>query len=119
MIAETISLGILSLPSALAAIGIVPYVHPPNGRRSQRLTVLSSGVILIIGLGIIATYTGYVIGQFKLAYPQVHNMCVHFPVYSSLYRLTTKSQELMGQTTPRSSPETFPTLHLLALKNQR
>lgn len=34
----------------------------------------SSAVILIIGLGIIATYTGYVIGQFKLAYPHVHNM---------------------------------------------
>lgn len=56
MIAETISLGILSLPSVLAAVGIVP------------------GVILIVGLGIIATYTGYVIGQFKLAYPHVHNM---------------------------------------------
>ncbi|KAF2734681.1 amino acid transporter [Polyplosphaeria fusca] len=56
MIAETISLGILSLPSVLAAIGLVP------------------GVILLIGLGIIATYTGYVLGQFKLAYPHVHNM---------------------------------------------
>lgn len=56
MIAETISLGILSLPSVLAAIGLV------------------GGLILIIGLGIIATYTGYVIGQFKLAYPHVHNM---------------------------------------------
>lgn len=30
MIAETISLGILSLPSALAAIGIVPYVRFPK-----------------------------------------------------------------------------------------
>ena len=56
MIAETISLGILSLPSVLAAIGLV------------------GGLILIIGLGIIATYTGYVIGQFKLAYPHIHNM---------------------------------------------
>jgi amino acid permease len=56
MIAETISLGILSLPSVLAAVGIV------------------GGLILLIGLGIIATYTGYVIGQFKLAYPHVHNM---------------------------------------------
>lgn len=56
MIAETISLGILSLPSALAAIGIVP------------------GMIMIVGLGIIATYTGYVLGQFKLAYPHVHNL---------------------------------------------
>ncbi|MCJ1355887.1 MAG: hypothetical protein MMC33_005879 [Icmadophila ericetorum] len=56
MIAETISLGILSLPSVLAAIGIVP------------------GVILIFALGCLATYTGFVIGQFKLAYPHVHNM---------------------------------------------
>jgi hypothetical protein len=31
-------------------------------------------VILIVGLGITATYTGYVIGQFKLRYPQVHSM---------------------------------------------
>lgn len=31
-------------------------------------------MILILGLGIIATYTGYVIGQFKLRYPHVHNM---------------------------------------------
>ena len=56
MIAETVSLGILSLPSVLATVGIVP------------------GVILIIGLGIIATYTGYVLGQFKAAYPHVHSM---------------------------------------------
>ena len=34
----------------------------------------NSGIILIAGLGILATYTGYVIGQFKLAYPHVHNM---------------------------------------------
>lgn len=27
-----------------------------------------SGIILILGLGIIATYTGYVMGQFKLKY---------------------------------------------------
>lgn len=56
MIAETISLGILSLPSVLAAVGMVP------------------GVILIAGLGMLATYTGYTIGQFKMAYPHVHNM---------------------------------------------
>ncbi|KAH0555703.1 hypothetical protein GP486_006353 [Trichoglossum hirsutum] len=56
MIAETISLGILSLPSVLATIGLVP------------------GIIVIVGLGIAATYTGYVIGQFKAQYPHVHNM---------------------------------------------
>ena len=27
----------------------------------------------MIGLGILATYTGYVIGQFKLKFPQVHS----------------------------------------------
>lgn len=56
LIAETVSLGILSLPSVLASIGMVP------------------GVILILGLGALATYTGYVIGQFKMRYPHVHNM---------------------------------------------
>ena len=56
MIAETISLGILSLPSVLASIGMV------------------GGVILIFCLGLLATYTGCVIGQFKMAYPHVHNM---------------------------------------------
>ncbi|CAI6338781.1 unnamed protein product [Periconia digitata] len=56
MIAETISLGILSLPSALAAIGLVP------------------GLILLLSLGVLATYTGYVIGQFKIKYPFVHSL---------------------------------------------
>lgn len=56
MIAETISLGILSLPSTLAAVGLVP------------------GIILIVGLGAVSTYTGYVFWQFKMRYPHVHNM---------------------------------------------
>lgn len=33
-----------------------------------------SCIILIIGLGLVATYTGYVLGQFKLAYPHIHSM---------------------------------------------
>jgi hypothetical protein len=56
MIAETISLGILSLPSVLATVGMV------------------GGLITLLGLGIVATYTGYVLGQFKMAYPHIHNM---------------------------------------------
>ncbi|KAF2630025.1 amino acid transporter [Macroventuria anomochaeta] len=56
MIAETISLGVLSLPSVLATIGFVP------------------GIILIIAMGSLATYTGYVLGQYKAAYPRVHNL---------------------------------------------
>lgn len=56
MIAETISLGILSLPSTVATLGLVP------------------SIILIVGLGSLATYTGFVLGQFKLRYPHIHNM---------------------------------------------
>ncbi|RDK39735.1 hypothetical protein M752DRAFT_320651 [Aspergillus phoenicis ATCC 13157] len=56
MVAETISLGILSLPSAVASLGLV------------------AAVILILGLGALATYTGYTLGQFKLRYPHVHSM---------------------------------------------
>lgn len=56
MVAETISLGILSLPAAIAVVGLIP------------------GLILLIFLGALATYTGYVIGQFRLKYTHVANM---------------------------------------------
>jgi amino acid permease len=56
MIAEIVSNGMLSLPAALAVVGIVP------------------GVILIAFLGIFALYTSLVLVDFKLRHPQVHNM---------------------------------------------
>ncbi|KGO77185.1 Amino acid transporter, transmembrane [Penicillium italicum] len=56
MIAQSVSLGVLSLPSSMAVLGLVP------------------GCIIIVGIGVLTTYTGYVVGQFKLRYPQVHNM---------------------------------------------
>ena len=56
MVAETISLGILSLPAAIAGLGLVP------------------GLIILIGLGLLSTYTGYVIGQFKWRYPHISSM---------------------------------------------
>ncbi|KAJ5569559.1 uncharacterized protein N7459_008989 [Penicillium hispanicum] len=56
MVAENISLGILSLPSAVATLGIVP------------------AFLIILGLSVISWYTGYIMGQFKLRYPQVHSM---------------------------------------------
>ncbi|OJJ86277.1 uncharacterized protein ASPGLDRAFT_45323 [Aspergillus glaucus CBS 516.65] len=56
MIAESVSLGVLSLPATLAAIGLVP------------------AVLIIVGLGIIALYTGYTIGQFRARYPHIHNL---------------------------------------------
>lgn len=56
MICEIVSNGMLSLPSSLAVVGIVP------------------GLILIIFLGVFATYTAWVLVQFKLRHPDVHNM---------------------------------------------
>ncbi|KAJ5721001.1 uncharacterized protein N7483_008935, partial [Penicillium malachiteum] len=56
MIAENISLGILSIPSTIAVLGMVP------------------AAILIVFLGVLSWYTGFIIGQFKLRYPHVHSM---------------------------------------------
>jgi hypothetical protein len=52
MITEIVSNGMLSLPSSLAAVGIVP------------------GVIVILFLGIFATYTAWALIQFKLRHPE-------------------------------------------------
>ncbi|KAL2808201.1 transmembrane amino acid transporter protein-domain-containing protein [Aspergillus granulosus] len=56
MIAQNISLGILSLPSAVATLGLVP------------------AIILLLILSGISWYTGYVIYQFKLRHPHIHSM---------------------------------------------
>jgi amino acid permease len=56
MIAEIVSNGMLSLPSSLAVVGLVP------------------GLVLIVFLGIFATYTSYLLVQFKLRHPEVHSM---------------------------------------------
>lgn len=56
MVAETMSMGILSLPAAVASIGLAP------------------AIVILVGLGILASYTGYVIGQFKYRYPQVSSI---------------------------------------------
>lgn len=55
MLAENVSLGVLALPQALAILGLVP------------------GLLCILFLGLIATYTGWVIGEFKLARPSVQS----------------------------------------------
>ncbi|KAL1628021.1 hypothetical protein SLS56_006062 [Neofusicoccum ribis] len=54
MVAENISLGILSLPQAVAHLGLFP------------------GIFLIVVFGLFSTYSGYVIGQFYLKYPSTH-----------------------------------------------
>ncbi|KAJ5991098.1 hypothetical protein N7499_011642 [Penicillium canescens] len=52
-IVEAIALGSLGLPSAFATLGMV------------------AGVIMTIGLGFVAIYAGYNIGETKLKYPQI------------------------------------------------
>ncbi|PKY00980.1 amino acid transporter [Aspergillus campestris IBT 28561] len=56
MLAQMISLGVLSLPSAIATLGLIP------------------GIIALIVLGLLAAYTAYVIFQFKIRYPHVVHM---------------------------------------------
>ncbi|OJJ79968.1 uncharacterized protein ASPGLDRAFT_77366 [Aspergillus glaucus CBS 516.65] len=56
MVAETISMGILSLPTAFAGLGLAP------------------AIVILVGLGVLATYTGYVIGQFKCRYPHISSV---------------------------------------------
>ncbi|KAI7624845.1 transmembrane amino acid transporter [Hortaea werneckii] len=56
MIAEIVSNGMLSLPSSLAVVGIVP------------------GLIIIVFLGVFATYTSWLLVKFKMNHPEVHNM---------------------------------------------
>lgn len=55
LIVEAIALGALSLPSAFATLGMV------------------AGVILTVGMGLVAIYTSHVIGQVKLKYPHVEH----------------------------------------------
>lgn len=55
LIVEAIALGSLSIPSAFAKLGMV------------------AGVILCVGLGLIAIYTSYVVGQVKMRYPLVNH----------------------------------------------
>lgn len=55
MLAENVSLGVLALPQALAILGLVP------------------GLLLLFFLGVIATYTGWIIGEFRLAHPSVQS----------------------------------------------
>jgi hypothetical protein len=75
MVAETVSLGVLSLPAAVATLGLVPYVSKHDKSALQPDTnTFNSSIILIIALGLLATWTGYMIGQMKLKYPYIMTM---------------------------------------------
>jgi hypothetical protein len=53
LIVTAVALGSLSLPSVFATLGMV------------------AGVILCVGIGLIAMYSSYVVGQVKLKYPEI------------------------------------------------
>lgn len=55
LIVEAIALGALSVPQAFASVGMV------------------AGVILSLGIGLLAIYTSYVVGQVKIKYPHVEH----------------------------------------------
>ncbi|KAL4911440.1 hypothetical protein BDW74DRAFT_164923 [Aspergillus multicolor] len=55
LIVEAIALGSLSIPSTFATLGMV------------------AGVICCIGLGLLAIYTSYIVGEVKLAFPEITN----------------------------------------------
>ncbi|KAJ5303518.1 hypothetical protein N7476_010317 [Penicillium atrosanguineum] len=52
-IVEAIALGALSLPQAFAVLGMIP------------------GIVITIGMGIVAIYTSYIIGAVKIKFPSV------------------------------------------------
>lgn len=53
LIVEAVAIGSLSIPAAFATLGMIP------------------GIIITVGIGIIAIYTSWIIGQIKLQYPQI------------------------------------------------
>lgn len=55
LIVEAIALGSLSVPSAFATVGMV------------------AGVILTVGLGLVAIYTSHIVGKVKIKYPHVNH----------------------------------------------
>lgn len=55
LIVEAVALGSLSIPSTFATLGMV------------------AGVICCVGIGLIAVYTSYIIGQVKVKFPHISN----------------------------------------------
>jgi hypothetical protein len=76
MIAENVSVGILSLPSAVATLGMAPYVSFFRKflQEVYWLTFQFSAAIMIVFISALSWYTGYEIGQFKLRHPEIHSM---------------------------------------------
>ena len=46
----------------------------PEISTKQRVLIFNRALVLIIGLGLLATWTGYAIGQFHQRYPHIQNL---------------------------------------------
>jgi amino acid permease len=78
LIAETVSLGILSLPSVLATLGLVP------------------GIILILVMSALSTYSCVVLGEFRRKYPFVQNFGDAVEVIGKSIGMGRPFQEIFG-----------------------
>ncbi|KAJ3545403.1 hypothetical protein NM208_g2516 [Fusarium decemcellulare] len=78
LIAETVSLGILSLPSVLARVGLVP------------------GIVLILFMGALSTYSGLVLAEFLKLYPEVKNFGDAVEVVGKSIGMGRVFQEIFG-----------------------
>ncbi|CAG9990564.1 unnamed protein product [Clonostachys byssicola] len=76
--AETVSLGILSLPSVMASVGLVP------------------GIILILILSALSTYSGLVLAEFREEYPHVQNFGDALEVIGQPIGMGALFQEIFG-----------------------
>lgn len=75
MIAEIVSNGMLSLPSALAVVGEMHFIAPNSTRNfgfTYDLKGIVPAVILIIFFGVFALYTAKLLIDFKVS---IHNFC--------------------------------------------
>ncbi|CAH0051139.1 unnamed protein product [Clonostachys solani] len=76
--AETVSLGILSLPSVMASVGLVP------------------GIILILIMSGLSTYSGLVLAEFREEYPHVQNFGDALEVIGQPIGMGALFQEIFG-----------------------
>jgi hypothetical protein len=90
-VAETVSLGILSLPSVLATVGLVP------------------GIILLCVISALATYSGLLLAEFRKQYPFVQN----FGDAVGLLGRSIGSKQLLDKILTPSSRNTSPLWHML------
>lgn len=80
MIAEIVSNGMLSLPSALAVVGESIISRTSQRAAFNNFLGIVPAVILIVFLGIFGLYTAKLLVDFKLNHPSVHTMGTQFTV---------------------------------------